>query len=1017
MKISPLAMMLPAMAAALYGCSGNGSSTTQVTQSPKYVNGYVGASNVHNSVVQAVPIDVKGQTETEINDDNVEVYVGSKASSTSRAFYSVKVASDDLGGALTLIALPKDDDATQQRCQLPAGCGTGWAYREDAPVADGFELRASVGESMDNMRINVNWVTHLASALAYTSFIDKTGSEGDDPSTPRTGIYTPFTIERANVWLDRMLGVSDIISSRPLEPADLYNDSKLSAALRPDAIYYGAIVAAAQQLARDADVDQVTWLGNLVHEFLINQGQLYQKGGSGTSLYDIFAAAHQVLSDNKTFMESRSFQIPSEVSSVLTRLETQMASLQDGQMTAVDVGADEVGDWLDKINKAKVFVADLNQRLINWKGDAANTCPSGTPDTDTSCVHSFIDPAYVAKTVAYYDSLDDIYQAAAPGMNAAMTKLRDLSFTYIACLNGAATCANDAAYDATAKTYTYTSAGTDALVLSAAGVAVDGLTPPEGEFFAFDITTKGKLNVVYTDPSSVARTMTLEFASTTTTADDGTQTVNEPRLRIVYDHSFAAVPPTAVADSNGDLADTNGNGQADEAEPLGFDLSWPSLEMPVDINGNTQTFTFYVATKLLGVRDVFDINSRYHYNLTSVSLQLLAEGVDEGKLDESGETKTLGDKAELTFTATTSNAANYYADSVWPEVDDFFRIRDGYSEGVIEPGLFKYIIRTNQQVLLGTNASDEEVYRTADYIEVEISGYGINRVEVFGDDDIGTPGLRKCSVVEDDNHVRSTENCTSIVDTDEKMTIQELVDSDSLGLFSIPSRGAYRLMFPTDSEGKAVLQTDQEVTLDGRLDAVFVQGLSAFNLRVAHELVECPDGATDCMTEGNTSFTRLPVALVDMKLTREAKDEWEVGITAGYDYDYLVDVLPTGTRAKSLYLAYAVGQDSTGIHGYEIADLIVFSGGVTLFSGSGESVGVVISGDVNYDLEYQGTDDPAPAASGSCGVVNRQEPVAYDCEAVAYLIYRNALVGVIREERDGVYVARFSDGQFLVLGG
>ncbi|WP_430462390.1 hypothetical protein ACQUQU_06265 [Thalassolituus sp. LLYu03] len=1026
MKISPLAFALPALGLVLSGCSGNGSSTSQVTETLKYVNGYIGSSNVHNAVVQAVPIDVQGQPETEIDDDNVEVYVGSKATSTATSFYSVKVDSDDLGGPLTLITLAKDDDATTQRCQIVAGCGTDWAYREEAPVAEDFELRASVAESMDNMRINVNWVTHLASAFAYTSYIDKTDNSAtdlDDPTTPRTGVYTAFTIERANVWMDRMFGVVDVVSSRALEPADLFNDSKLSAALRPDAIYYGAIVAAGQVLAKAEGIDETTWVNNLVHDLLVNQGQFYQKGGSGTSLYAIYEAAYQVLSDNKTFMEGRSYAIPSEIGAVLTRLSDQMAVLEDGVLTSVSVTADEVDDWLDRINKTKVFVADLNERLLNWKGDDPDTCASGADQDDTSCVHSFVDPAYVAKTVAYYDGLADVYESAAPGMEAALRSLRDLSLTYISCLNTG--CAGDSHYDADAETYTVAGSDSDdPLVFTYEGVAVDGVTADEGEFYAFDIIHKGTLTVSYTAPDTSAQTLNLTFRDVKTTEDDGTETTAVPRLRIVYNESFTKPPVTAVDNGSGQLLDINNNSTADETEPLGFDVSWPYAKIPLTVDGNQQTFELYVAAAMLGVRDPLDANTLYHYNLTSVSFQILADGADEGKLQEEGETLTLGDKAELTFTTSVTNSANYYADSVWPELDDFFRIRDGYEAGAIEPDLFKYLIRTNESVLYGTKTSGStvtDVMRTADYIEVEINGYGINRVEVFGQDDVGEPGLRKCSVIEDESGNRSTETCTSVVTTDEKMTIQELVDSDSLGLFSIPARGAYRLMFPEDSSGNAILDTTgTEVTLDGRLDAVFMQGLSDMNLRMAHELVECADGASDCFTEGNDSFSRIPVAIVNISLTREAKDEWEVGITAGYDYDYLVDVLPTGTRAQSLYMAYAVGQDSTGKIGYEIADLIVFRGGVTLFTGNGtdgESVGVIISGEVNYDTEYTGTESPAPEAEGSCGVVNRKEAVAFDCEAKGYLFFRNSLVGVIREERDGVYVVRFSDGQFMVLGG
>lgn len=1013
MKYSLLRVSSVTLLAVLCGCSGNSSSTSQSVTSNQYVNGYIGASNIHNALVRAVPVDLQGQPETRISDDDVEVYAGEVSTSTSLAYYSVKIDSADIGHPVILIALGKDSGTTTERCQIPSGCAADWSYKSEKVVDGEFERRASVGEALDNMRINVNWVTHLASAFAYTSYIDTDGSEGENPTTPKAGIYTPLTIERANLWMNRMFGVVDIISSRALEPAALNTDSGLSSALLPDAIYYGALVAAGQQLAKDQGLDTSVWLQNLVYDVLHNNGQLYQKGGSGTSLYDIFAAAYQVLSDNRDALTLLNYQLPSATGTVLARLQQQMSALHDDVLTDVDIPVADVEGWLDRINNAKTFVTDLNERLINYKGQSPDTCPSSASQDDDTCVHSFVDPSYVAKTVAYYDSINQVYESVAPGLNVLTQTLRDLSFDFIACLNGGAGC-NSARYNDTDKTYTVAGQnGADDLVLSVAPVEVDDVGAPDGEYYAFDIIHEGTLTVNYTDAGAQAAVLTVTFSAVTEASVGGSDVVSYPRLRIVYDGSYPQVPLTAVADSSNTVP-------AGYIEPLGFDLSWPEITLPVTVEGVEQTFSLYVTAKLIGVKDILAIVNNepegqvYHYNLTEAGLVVLATGADEGKLEEDGETVTLADQSEFTLSASTTNASNYYSDSVWPELDDFFRVRSGFETGVTESGMFEYRIAYDQSILFGTDGS-ADVYRTGDYIDVEIKGYGINRLELFADDDVGTAGLRKCSVTEDANDVRTTESCTSVLELDEETSIQQLIDDDLLGLFSVPGRGAYRPLFNVDGDGKAVLQAVE--TLDGRLDAVFTQGLEELKVRQAHELVECRSG--DCLSAASDNFSRLPLALVDMTLSRKTKDIWDVGITAGYDYDYLVDILPTGSRAQSLYLAYAVGQDSSGSFGYEFADLIVFRGGVTLFSSdsSGQSIGLVASGDVSYGLEYQGDDDPAPAAEPACGVINRKEAVTYDCDAVGYLIFRNSLVGVIREERDGIYVVRFSDGQFVILGG
>ena len=39
-----------------------------------------------------------------------------------------------------------------------------------------------------------------------------------------------------------------------------------------------------------------------------------------------------------------------------------------------------------------------------------------------------------------------------------------------------------------------------------------------------------------------------------------------------------------------------------------------------------------------------------------------------------------------------------------------------------------------------------------------------------------------------------------------------------------------------------------------------------------------------------------------------------------------------------------------------------------------------------------------------------------ECEGVAYLTFRGFVTGTVREERDGVYVARYIDGSWQVIG-
>src|SRR5690606_13310104 len=370
--------------------------------------------------------------------------------------------------------------------------------------------------------------------------------------------------------------------------------------------------------------------------------------------------------------------------------------------------------------------------------------------------------------------------------------------------------------------------------------------------------------------------------------------------------------------------------------------------------------------------------------------------------NEQGVSGDLRNQAELTFSLKPNNAANYYSPTPWPRSADYFQAREGFEADpdapVIEPNLFSYRLRPAELVVLSATEASVTTEVLADYLEIETRGLGINRFELFTTADQKV--LRKCSIERNSSNesIELKKICTSANSGEEDFDlIDDLIngEEDYLGLFAIPGHGAYKPDFPA-----SITWSDGDV--DGILRASFVQGLDQLNLRVAHELVDVV----------NNVATRAPRAIVNVRVNRPTVDNWEVAIAAGYDYDYLVDVLPTGTRAQSLYLSYLVrdlaGQGDKRFF-TELGSLIVFRGGVKLFTNDekGESIGVTLASRVDYELGEE---------SNPCGYANRDQQVAVDgtCDAVGYITFRNALVAVIREER-GVYVARFSDGRFIVL--
>lgn len=992
----------------LAACSGNSSSSSRAVTAPSYVNGYVGAAAVMHAVIYGVPVDVQGQPATSLSDSNEVSYLGDRASSSATGYYSVRVNSDYIGGAMVFIVNAADSSAaaaiTRERCELVSGCGSGHAYGHWAEVAADYRLTAAVGNVQDNTRVNINWITHLAADHAYTSYYDDDTASSASPNANSAdaaadGIFTAFTIERGNLTLSQQLGLSDVVSIRPVAPSQLYRAEELASGLREEGILYGALLAAGQALALEAGQTVPQWLATVVAQQRALQGQLYKNHGAGAdtdfSLCRLYGAAESVLSANRQRQAADGVVIPAATTSVLATLATRKASYcaAPKEATAIQVSAADVGNWADRFSSAKLFLADLNKRLVNYNGQYCEQYLAGTTERNTCEATydvSFVDPAYVATTQTYYEGLEAIYRTAEPGLDQALRDLRDHALNFIDCLHDQPGC-DTAAYSAPEKTYQ-----TGDLQLSLQPVVVTGNEAATGTYNAFDIRITGTQTVAYTSALGQAETLSLTYKEPEISNAIGELVTEQAYLRLVYDEAQSGPPLTAVGDASGQLP-------VGYTEPLGFTFYFPEVELPL----GGQTVSLYFSAKLIGVKPVLASPlPPYRYNLTELGFGLSATSGSLGTVTENGETVDLNNIASMTLTASANNAADYYSDTVWPALRDYFRSTGGVVVAERVTGLFRYQLAQDQQVILRAPEGEAEVWGEADYFEIDVTGIGINRFELYSS--AGDQVLRKCSIASATDYPDTTERemtkvCTSaeIVASDFTL-LDDLVYADDgyVSLFSIPGHGVYAPEFPAQASFQP------QATVDGLLTARFAQGISDLSAQIVHALID---------TSG-AEAVRAPNAIVKLTLTRTSRDDWEAAISAGYDYDYLVGVLPAGKQAQSLYLSYLVREQEGTQNNLptrfftEIGGLTVFRGGVKLLGNeAGESVGLTLASRIDYELG--GADFP-------CGVVNRDEALMQGgCDAIAYLTFRNALVAVIREERKGVYVARFSDGGFMILGG
>src|SRR5690554_6309480 len=989
------------------GCSPSSNSNSNKPAVVNKINGYVGASNIVKATVFASPIDVQGQPS--FGEDEQGNPIGGQGISNTRAYYELELNEQESARPIIFIANAQPKELTTQRCELVGGCKDGTAYANgypllgnDAPEAERFRLNAAVGSVGNNSRVNVNWITHLAADMAYTTYIDEDGNltnppsfENDftvSPTVPVEGMFTPYTIERGNIWLSKQFGLGDIISVRPIAPSALNESSELTDGLREQGIRYGALLAAGQQLAEDASITDVAWVSSVVDQQRDLHGKLYLNASDTEfSMCKLYGAAESVLASNleqqKTL--SAAVRVAAQEQQVKFKKEKEFACSADMHaQTDVEVDISEIEGWVDSFKQAKDFIDDLNKRILNMR------CDKGR--------EGFFDCGYVDETKQYYDDLEQFYHDNKPELVGALKEIRDDIVYFIACLNDAND-ANDAS--CTATTYVKDNLTYTLKPVESTKVEVDGVD----KYYAFDFRISGTKAIG--DNSDVEKDILITFNKTEKEEDDRKDT-DYNFIRVVYQGD--AFPYEIPAE----LAFANDNPPTDGVEPLGFNINLVSISIEnKDFKATypkLKDFNLYFTAKLFGVKPL-ESQKAMHYNLTEVAVGLNIQGDLLGKIVEKGEDIKLKDTAEMTFSILFSDAANFYAKSLWPDRDDYFTAESGVDateKASFGNQLFKYLLMEDQEILISASTSESgelinPIRQKADFLEFEVKGLGVNRFEKYQQNDQHM--LRKCliSATIDDDLGKKDENKQCIqaqaVAADFDL-VEDLITSDQkyFQYFAVPGYGLYKPKIEN-------VIWDAVSEWDGELVAEFQQGVEKADLRIAQEFVDNTGSAAK----------RKPAAILKVKGNKKTDTSWEIAVSMGYDYKYLVSVLPSGDKnTQSLYFSYFVNEneitdekDKTKFSISELGSLSVMRDGTKFFGaeGEGNSANATIASRVDYEIDDTSTE--------VCGYTNADNKGAKvdTCKAIAYLTVRGKLVGTLRKEK-GLYVMRYSDGTFSILG-
>src|SRR5690554_5940497 len=792
-------------------------------------------------------------------------------------------------------------------------------------------------------------------------------------------MYTPFTIERGNLWLSKQFKISDVISYRPISPSQLNQADGLVEGLREEGIRYGALLAGGQKLASDKNLSDTGWVTSIVEQQRELQGQLYINHQDKFSMCKLYDAAETVLNDNLKRQTGLSADVSASETNALAELKDERVdacSANLGDKTNIKVKVDEIKGWADSFKQAKEFVGDLNSRFLNMRCDDPAKEGEG-----------FFDCDYVNVTQDYYNNLELFYKSNKVELTQALHGIRADIEDFIICLKNSSC---DTEYTKDALTYTL-------VPVESTKEKVDGVD----KYYAFDFRITGT--------RSISSTLSLTFNEIP--VDKQTDKITESDynyIRVVYqgDKSPLETPAKLAFGDENNNAPLPEEGVEQGVEPLGFDINIPSVTIKnTDESSEFKDFNLYFfSAKLLGVKPISDEHKdkAMHYNLTEVSAGLNVQGGILGNIMEEGEEVELANTAELTFKAKFSDAANYYAPSIWPDANDYFVTDSGVVAPKEKPGLFEYNLVHNKNILISsTQAKDGEVTETwgnADYLELTVAGT-TNRYEVFEQE--GKYALRSCFI--DSNVEEIKKEASKICRASEQVAedfnlIDDLIYSEEkyFSNFAIPAYGSYK---PDIPEGV----TWGEGTWNGILVAEFAQGVDNFELRIGQEFVD----------DSGDNIKRRPSAILKVKANKKTDTNWELAASMGYKYKYLVDVLPMGEKdTQSFYFAYSVKEftDADGSKAFveELGSLSIIRAGTKLFQlEEGKTVNGTLASRVDYEIDKD--------VVNNCGYSGHQMKTK-SCNAIAYLTVRGKLLGVLREE-NGAYVMRYSDGTWSLIGG
>lgn len=1047
----------------LSGCSGN-SGTTKITPGAglKRFVGVVNNSSAYGVTVTAIPISSHGQYRLNTDGDLDSVV----KETNEEGHYAITVGEASLSPYVLVVTTPSEKDiedgiaelTAKASCQVVSGCQVAGAadkaFGEQFLLPTGLVLSAAIESVAEGQFVVINPVTEMANVLGFTEYIDDYSSEietAGDNAVPN--YYSNLGIIKGNTQTAGLLGLRDILSIEPVDLFALHSLVESASATMLESIRYGALIAAWQQLEQEYNSSlaegESSFQRKVVAQYISNQGQLFQAAPSNGDVLTMkvwYTAAMTNLIAARNYHKALARPVPGEVELVIARFAEEIQSFQDDVLTAAKptIPADLTAGYLDAVTKTKAMVEYVSDLTNNF----------ATAEYRTSYIESSSEiRAEVDRIVPKFDVM--------------LSQILDIYDYYLTCVYAACSSESEwksiSQYDASSKVLTITQSEHTRLEISQ-GMVFDSINPEGSDSTnVHDLFLRGAIEY---------EGLRFELSDIEGEQSD----VIYSSIRFSFAKALAELPlaPALIENGKGATVDENLVPDGIELVLPDFKLYEPTLVGSDDELIVSGVFsTLMVASVdprdlLAGTEDTDKLGKRY--NLANVSMTVKVIGHKQGELEiEADNSIDLRDNAVISLNAVASeaiysgsNTAVYFPDSVYPSLGSFFKPREGFEVGKQSPGPLVISRRGVMEFPDLTSegfSEDSENVVLVQYLEIDYELGGLERYVAYpkpeGSDtywglmctniaggeedldalvaagDLGYTRIVKDS--EDNDVVQSLLTCEFGAQYDGEATPDSLINTiydineAQVNLREINGQGVYRISYPTivdRVDGKDILSLapfpQEETEYQGVIEQSIVLGVDSMRLQYQPELVNDAKNAYLPETILDVSLVWRTHELIDvnMFLAFDAQSRYANPNGSGLPY------IAIGDNSESYSIAYRTNSD-----GSEEGQFTFYWSGVTYVDGpienslalqktTDEELQEDVAMEIGSNVFYKQSNKNETISEENCGFLSRGQRTdeGIECDAIAYLTYRGLVTGSIREERDGVYVVRYIDDTWQVLG-